>query len=112
MARKKRLTQALIHAIQIRRLCFFAGCIITAFCGLAYRLVDLQVVQHDRFVEAARRNTEKTIIRYPKRCDIRDARVNLLATSKIVYDICADPELIGTNYPIVAEAIAPHLEMP
>lgn len=112
MARKKRLTQALIHAMQIRRLCFFAGCIITAFFGLAYRLVDLQVVQHERLAEAARRNTEKTIIRYPKRGDIRDARGNLLATSKIVYDICADPELLGTNYMVVAEAIAPHLEMP
>jgi cell division protein FtsI/penicillin-binding protein 2 len=112
MARKKKLTQALIHAMQIRRLCFFAGCVITAFFGLAYRLVDLQVVQHERFAEAARRNTEKTIIRHPKRGDIRDVRGNILATSKIVYNVCADPDLIGTNYPIVAEAIAPILEMP
>lgn len=112
MARKKRLTQPLIHAMQIRRLCFFAGCLITGFAGLSYRLVDVQLVKHESFVLAARRNTEKTVIRYPKRGDIKDARGNLLATTKIVYDICADPDLIGTNYLVVAQAIAPHLEMP
>ncbi|HVK59856.1 MAG TPA: penicillin-binding protein 2 [Candidatus Kapabacteria bacterium] len=112
MARKKGLTQPLILAMQIRRLCFFAGCIITGFIGLAYRLVDLQVVQHERFVEAARRNTEKTIVRQPKRGDIRDVRGNLLATSKIVHTVCADPEVLGTNYITVAKAVAPLLEMP
>jgi cell division protein FtsI/penicillin-binding protein 2 len=112
MRRKKRLTQPLIHAMQIRRLCFFAGCLLTAFGALAYRLVDLQVVQHERFVEAARRNTEKTVFRHSKRGDIRDIHGNLLATSKIVHTICADPHVLGTNYTYVAEALAPILEMP
>ena len=78
MRRKKRLTQPLIHAMQIRRLCFFAGCLLTGFGGLAYHLVNLQVVQHERFVEAARRNTEKTVFRQSKRGDILDIHGNLL----------------------------------
>src|SRR5687768_15026647 len=112
MRRKKGLTQPLIHAMQIRRLCFFAGCLLTAFGALAYRLVDLQVVQHERFSEAARRNTEKTVFRQSKRGDIRDSHGNLLATSKIVHTIVADPHVLGTNYTYVAEALAPILEMP
>src|SRR5688572_33035608 len=112
MARKKALTQPLIHAMQIRRLCFFAGCIITGFGALAYRLVDLQVVQHERFVEAARRNTKRTVVRPTKRGDIRDARGNLLATSKIVHTVSADPHVLSTNHGYVAETIAPILELP
>ena len=112
MARKKALTQPLIHAMQIRRLCFFAGCIITGFAALGYRLVDLQVVEHERFVREARRNTERTVVRQPKRGDIRDARGNLLATSKIVHTVAADPHVLGTNYVYVAEAIAPILQLP
>src|SRR5687768_17567019 len=112
MRRKKSLTQPLIHAMQIRRLCFFAGCLLTAFGALAYRLVDLQVVQHERFAEAARRNTEKTVFRQSKRGDIRDVHGNLLATSKIVHTVFADPHVLGTNYTYFAEALAPILEMP
>ena len=85
---------------------------ITAFGTLCYRLVDLQVVRHERFVEAARDNTERTIYREAKRGDLRDIRGNLLATSKIVHTVCADPEVLGTNYTIVAEALSPLLEIP
>jgi cell division protein FtsI/penicillin-binding protein 2 len=112
MARKKALTQALVHAMQIRRLCFFAGCLITGFVALGYRLVDLQVAQHEWLSDEARNNTERTYVRPPKRGDIRDIRGNLLATSKIVHDVCADPEVLGTNYMAVASQLAPILEMP
>lgn len=112
MARKKALTQSLVHAMQIRRLCFFAGCLITGFAALGYRLVDLQVAQHERLSEEAKNNTERTIVRAPKRGDIRDVRGNLLATSKIVHNVCADPDVLGTNYLTVAEQLAPVLEMP
>ncbi len=112
MARKKGLTQALVHAMQVRRLFFFAGCLITGFGLLCYRLVDLQVWRHERFAAAARDNTERTFMREPKRGDIRDIRGELLATSKIVYTVCAGPDIIGTNSAIIAEAIAPILEIP
>jgi cell division protein FtsI/penicillin-binding protein 2 len=112
MARKKRLTEPLVHAMQVRRLFFFAACVISSLLMLAYRLVDLQVVQHERFVSAARDNTERTFLREPKRGDLRDIRGNLLATSKIVHTICGDPDVIGTNFPIVARTIAPILQLP
>lgn len=102
----------MVHAMQIRRLCFFAGCVVTGFAALGYRLVDLQVVRHEQFAEEARNNTERTIVRESKRGDIRDIRGNLLATSKIVHTVCANPETLGTNYLAVASVIAPILELP
>src|SRR5262245_25731262 len=110
MARKKALTQSLVHAMQIRRLCFFAGCIITAFAGLGYRLVDLQLLRHEQLSEEARNNTERTIVRQSRRGDLRDIRGNLLSTSKMVHNVCANPETLGTNYMNVAIQLAPELD--
>ena len=112
MARKKRLTESMVHAVQVRRLFFFAGCVISGFLMLGYRLVDLQVVQHERFVAEARDNTERTFLREPKRGDLRDIRGNVLATSKIVHTVCGGPDIIRTNYQVVAQALAPILQMP
>jgi cell division protein FtsI/penicillin-binding protein 2 len=111
MARRRVISPSVVHAMQIRRLALFAICLLGGFGFLAYRLVDLQVAQHERFAEAARNNTERTFERKPKRGDIRDARGNLLATSKLVHNIRADPAMIGTNYLAVAVQLAPHLQM-
>ncbi|HEX7859880.1 MAG TPA: penicillin-binding protein 2 [Verrucomicrobiae bacterium] len=111
MARKKALTESLIRATQIRRLCFFAGCIITGFIALGYKLVDVQVVQHERFTQLAKQNTERTIVRRPKRGDIVDAKGTVLATSKMVHTVCADLTILTNHYVTVAKEIAPHLEM-
>src|SRR5688572_16399163 len=111
MARRKAITQSLVHAMQIRRLCFFAGCLIIGFAGLSYRLVDLQLVRHEQLSEEARNNTERTFVRQPRRGDVRDIRGNLLATSKTVHTVCADPEILGTNYLNVAIQLAPALDM-
>ena len=111
MARKRAITQSIVHAMQIRRLCIFTCCLLGGFAFLGHRLVDLQVHQHERFAGEARNNTERTFLRKPKRGDIRDVRGNLLATSKLVHNVCADPEMLGTNYFEVALHLAPHLEM-
>lgn len=111
MARKRAITQSVIHAMQVRRLCILAAGMLAGFGGLGYRLYDLQVVQHEQFAEEARNNTERTFVRKPKRGDIRDARGNLLATSKVVHNVCADPHLLGTNYFTAALHLAPHLGM-
>src|SRR5689334_22322465 len=105
MRAKKNIKPAGVHAMQVRRLCLFAVCLIAGFGLLAYRLVDLQILQHDRLKEEAKNNTERTIVRDPKRGDIRDSRGNLLATSKIVQNICADPDVLGTNYLTFARQI-------
>ncbi len=112
MGRKKALTQSLVHAMQIRRLAFFAGCIITGFCALGYRLVDLQLMRHDELSEEARNNTERTYIQHARRGDLRDIKGNLLATSKVVHTVCANPETLDTNYMTVAIQIAPVLGIP
>ncbi|MBT5322788.1 MAG: penicillin-binding protein 2, partial [Verrucomicrobiales bacterium] len=82
-----------------------------SFGALGYRLIDLQILRHDELQSSARDNTIRTIIREPRRGDIRDIRGNLLATSLFVKTICADPALIGQWHPHVAHALAPILDL-
>ena len=112
MARRKSITQPAVQAMQIRRLCYFAGCLVAGFGLLGYRLYDLQVVRHAELRELARNNTERVFVREPRRGNIQDVRGNLLATSKPVHSVCADPHFLGTNYMTVARAVAPLLDMP
>ncbi len=81
-----------------------------AFAGLAYRLVDLQVLQHDTLKAQARNNTQRRYLIEPKRGDILDARGNPLAMSVPVKRVCADPALIGSNQGAVAKALAPLIQ--
>jgi cell division protein FtsI/penicillin-binding protein 2 len=85
--------------------------LLLAFMGLSYRLVDLQVRQHERLRDTARGNTTRTIIVQPRRGDIFDSHGNKLATSRFVKTVCADPMMIGRHYPAVARALAPVLGM-
>ncbi|MBI4326374.1 MAG: hypothetical protein HY674_14085, partial [Chloroflexi bacterium] len=98
-------------AVQYRRLVVLTSLLVLALAGLGYRLYDLQVLRHETLLEAARDNTQRTVLREPRRGDILDVRGNLLATSKRVRTVCADPTLIGTNQAAVARAIAPILKM-
>lgn len=108
---KNAMTPSVVHAMQIRRLFLFSGCILIAFGCLGYRLFLLQIVRHEFFAEQARNNTEVRLVRKPTRGDIRDTRGNLLAASKIVHNVCADPHILSTNYFAVALQIAPQLGM-
>lgn len=83
-----------------------------SFCGLGYRLVDLQVFRHQELSRTAAENTEREYLIEPRRGDILDARGNMLATSVFVKTICADPVLIGTRQAEVAKVLAPLLEQP
>jgi cell division protein FtsI/penicillin-binding protein 2 len=112
MGRRKALTQSLVHAMQIRRLAFFAGCVITGFGALGYRLVDLQLMRHEELSDKARNNTERTIVQHARRGDLRDIKGNLLATSKVVHTVCADPDTLSSNYMTVAIQLAPVLDIP
>ena len=96
---------------QIRRallLLFFLG---TAFAGLGYRLVDLQVLRHDELSKLAEGNTQREYWQAPRRGDILDAKGNILATSVPMKRICADPSLIGNQQAVVARALAPLLRL-
>ncbi len=81
------------------------------FGALVAQLVYLQVNRHEELAGKARRFFERTYVKASRRGDIRDARGTLLATSKPVKTVCADPSVIGTNYLEVAKALSPLLEM-
>ena len=85
--------------------------LLLAFLGLGYRLVDLQVQQHDQLSDTARGNTTRTVIVQPRRGDIFDSNGNKLATSRFVKTVCADPVMLGRHYTAVARALAPVLGM-
>lgn len=98
---------ATLQPFQNRRLVLMAFLLFVAFCGLGYRLVDLQVLQHEALKSKAVAQVRQTRLLEPRRGDIRDARGNLLATSRPVKTVFADPVLIGDRQAEVARALAP-----
>ena len=84
--------------------------LITAgYVGLGVRLVDIQVLQHDKHAAHALDNTRRKVIQASRRGDILDIRGTVLATSRIAKTVCADPSLMGSHQQLVARAIAPFL---
>jgi cell division protein FtsI/penicillin-binding protein 2 len=97
-----------------RRLWLFFTALLVAFTAAGFRLVDLQVLRHDELLPRARANTQRTYFRPAPRGEIRDVRGNLLAASKLVKNVCADPTLIcntniGNRQEEVAAVLAPIL---
>ncbi|MFA6545313.1 MAG: penicillin-binding protein 2 [Limisphaerales bacterium] len=103
---------ATLQPFQNRRLWLMAFLLFVAYCGLGYRLVDLQVLQHEALKAKAQSQVRQTRLLEPRRGDIRDARGNLLATSRPVKTVFADPVLIGNRQTEVARALAPVLQVP
>ncbi len=103
---------ATLQPFQNRRLVLMAFLLFVAFSGLGYRLVDLQVLQHEALQAKARSQVRQTRLIEPRRGDIRDARGNLLATSRPVKTVFADPVLIGDRQAEVARALAPIFQFP
>src|SRR5271169_4585430 len=97
--------------VQYRRLLMLALLLVSAFAGLGYRLVDLQVVRHEELSARAQQNTQREFLLEPRRGDILDCKGNLLGTSVFVETICADPSLIGGHQAEVAHALAPLLSI-
>ena len=96
---------------QNTRLLLLVLLLVAAFGGLGYRLVDLQVLRHEKLSAEASQQGQQVILREPRRGDILDARGNLLATSVFVKTVCANPVLLGNCQAKVARAIAPLLEL-
>src|ERR1700690_2248200 len=97
--------------LQLKRALLLLAFLGAAFAGLGYRLVDLQVLRHDDLLKLAKRNTAREFWQAPRRGDILDANGNVLATSVSVKIICADPALIGNQQAVVAQALAPLLNL-
>lgn len=98
--------------LQHKRLLLLFGALVGAFALLALRLVDLQVVRHEELRVLAQENTVVKRRIPARRGNILDVHGNLLASSTMVKNICADPVLVGDKQADVARAIAPILELP
>ncbi len=98
-----------VNPCQYRRLATLTVLLVLGFAGLGYRLVDLQVNQHDRLTDLVADERERTLVRPPRRGTICDIRGNVLATSLFVKTVYADPSQMGTNQVAVARVLAPFL---
>ncbi len=90
-----------------RRLWGFGWLFASVLAGLAVRLVYVQGIHPylpDHFEDTGRK-----IARPARRGDILDARGNVLAKSRLVYSVRADPVVIGTNAAVLARYAAPFL---
>jgi len=101
----------MIKAVQFRRLALFALLLMVAFCGLGYRLVDLQVLRHDELNSVAKASRSQKTLRASRRGDISDVNGVRLATTMLVKTVMANPTLIGTNRFRVAKTLAPLLKV-
>ncbi|HTR41335.1 MAG TPA: penicillin-binding transpeptidase domain-containing protein, partial [Pseudomonadales bacterium] len=101
----------MINRLQLKRALLLLLFVSAAFAGLGYRLVDLQVLRHDELARLAQDNTQREFWQSPRRGDILDTHGNILASSVPVKTICADPSLIGNQQMVVANALAPLLQM-
>ena len=81
-----------------------------ALAGLGVRLVFIQGIRPVR--AGAGEDAEQTLPIPARRGSIYDAHGTLLAQSRFVYDLKADPVLIGTNAAEFARTVAPILGMP
>jgi cell division protein FtsI/penicillin-binding protein 2 len=97
--------------MQLKRVMLLLGLLGAAFAGLGYRLVDLQVLRHDELSVKAEENTQHEYWLAARRGDILDVNGNLLATSVPVKTVCANPSLIVPEQAVVAQALAPLLQM-
>jgi len=91
------------------RVMILVSLITVGYVGLGVRLVDIQVLQHDKHAAHALDNTRRKVIHASRRGDILDIRGTVLATSRIAKTVCADPSLVGAHQRLVARAIAPFL---
>ncbi len=73
-----------------RRFIFLAGVLLSAFLLILGRLVQIQILQRDRFKELSRRNYIKRRTLYPPRGDIYDRRGETLAYDEPRYVLTLD----------------------
>jgi cell division protein FtsI/penicillin-binding protein 2 len=100
----------MLKPFQYKRLLVLGLLLMAAFAGLGYRLVDLQLVRHEKWLKKSIENTQQALLLEPRRGDILDARGNLLATCTTVKTVCADPSLMGNRHAEVAHVLAPLLQ--
>jgi cell division protein FtsI/penicillin-binding protein 2 len=99
------------RTLQLKRIMLLLGLLGAAFASLGYRLVDLQVLRHEELTRESEESTRREYWLPAPRGNILDVNGNLLAGSVPVKTICANPSLMGTEAPVVAQALAPWLQL-
>src|SRR6185503_15717776 len=97
----------MIRPGHLRRLFVLAVILGIAFAALGYRLIVLQILQHEKFRAIADR--KHLFLREPRRGDIVDVNGNPLATSVPVKKVFANPRYLGVHHVEVARVLAPLL---
>ncbi len=111
MNKTESLDESVLRGQAKRWIIFFMFIMFLSFALLGYRLVDLQLIQHDPLSLTAEKYTKRRFILEAQRGNILDNLGNLLSTSLFVKTVCADPSMIGTFQPQIARTLAPLLEM-
>lgn len=76
------------------------------FAVVALRLVHIQVIESPRYQEIAKRQYESKVILPAERGSIYDRKGRILASNSMYVSLAADPQIVGSNAPEVAEKLA------
>lgn len=106
----------MIAPYQSRRIWFMALLLTCAFFGLGARLYVVQVIRHDELAVKASKFTARSELIDPLRGQIRDIKGNVLAASRQVKTVVANPFFIcntnvGNRLPELAQVVGPLLDM-
>ncbi len=101
----------MLNSTPYRRLLWLSLLVILAYCGLGWRLVDLQYLSADKARLAHEQRTTRESIVPPVRGDILDRNGAMLTMSVRQYDICAEPKHLSPYQSRVAAVLAGPLEM-
>jgi cell division protein FtsI/penicillin-binding protein 2 len=101
----------MLKSMQYRRLLWLALVVVLAYCGLGWRLVDLQVFSAAPVRQAYERGAVREYIELPRRGDILDRHGATLTTSVQRFNIGAEPLHVAPLQQSVAERLAGPLQM-
>ena len=99
------------QSLQYRRLLWLALLVVLAYCGLGWRLVEMQYLGADTARQQFAQTAVEEVIEVPMRGSILDRNGVVLTTSVRQYDIAADPSYIQPYGAGVAAALAGPLKM-
>ena len=99
------------QSLQYRRLLWLALLVVLAYCGLGWRLVEMQYLGADTARQQFAQTAVEEVIEVPMRGNILDRNGVVLTTSVRQYDIAADPSYIQPYGAGVAAALAGPLKM-
>jgi cell division protein FtsI (penicillin-binding protein 3) len=87
--------------IQRRRMILLFAALTAWALVVVARLVQVQLVKHEEYVQRAVRQQERTVALAPFRGSIFDSRGRLLAESIVVHSLYADPRSIGDDSEVI-----------